>query len=99
MEVRSCNLSNWLYRKFAGGHRQIERPSPCREALRPHARRAGANRDFAQVFRVYPDDKYKKASYRNIAEVIAAEAGNDGVVEFHPTSCIQHADRQRRHAP
>ena len=38
--------------------------------------------DFAQVFRVYPDDKYKKASYRNIAEVIAAEAGNDGVVEF-----------------
>lgn len=38
--------------------------------------------DFAQVFRVYPEDKYKKASYRNIAEVIAAEAGNDGVAEF-----------------
>jgi serine/threonine-protein kinase HipA len=31
--------------------------------------------DFAQVFRVFPEDKYKKASYRNIAEVIAAEAG------------------------
>jgi serine/threonine-protein kinase HipA len=38
--------------------------------------------DFAQVFRVYPEDKYKRASYRNIAEVIAAEAGNDGVAEF-----------------
>jgi serine/threonine-protein kinase HipA len=38
--------------------------------------------DFAQVFSVYPEDKYKRASYRNIAEVIAAEAGNDGVAEF-----------------
>ena len=38
--------------------------------------------DFAQVFRVWPEEKYKKASYRNIAEVIAAEAGNDGVAEF-----------------
>jgi hypothetical protein len=38
--------------------------------------------DFAQVFRVFREDKYKKASYRNIAEVIAAEAGNDGVAEF-----------------
>jgi serine/threonine-protein kinase HipA len=38
--------------------------------------------DFAQVFGVYPDDKYKKASYRNIAEVIAAEVGNDGIAEY-----------------
>ena len=38
--------------------------------------------DFAQVFGVYPDDKYKKASYRNIADVIAAEAGNEGTAEF-----------------
>jgi serine/threonine-protein kinase HipA len=38
--------------------------------------------DFAQIFRVYPENKYKKASYRNIAEVIAAEAGNEGVAEF-----------------
>jgi serine/threonine-protein kinase HipA len=38
--------------------------------------------DFAQIFRVWPEDKYKKASYRNIAEVIAAEAGHDGVAEF-----------------
>jgi serine/threonine-protein kinase HipA len=38
--------------------------------------------DFAQVFSVYPEDKYKRASYRNIAEVIAAETGNDGIAEF-----------------
>ena len=38
--------------------------------------------DFAQVFGVYPDDKYEKASYRNIAEVIAAEAGNEAIAEF-----------------
>jgi serine/threonine-protein kinase HipA len=38
--------------------------------------------DFAQIFGVYPGDKYKKASYRNIVEVIAAEAGTDGVAEF-----------------
>jgi serine/threonine-protein kinase HipA len=38
--------------------------------------------DFAQVFGIYPEDKYKKASYRNIAAVIAAEGGNDDVAEF-----------------
>jgi len=38
--------------------------------------------DFAQVFRVYPDDKYKGASYRNIAAVLAAEGGNEDVAEF-----------------
>jgi serine/threonine-protein kinase HipA len=38
--------------------------------------------DFAQVFRLYPEEKYGKASYRNIAEVIAAETGNRGVAEF-----------------
>lgn len=38
--------------------------------------------DFAQVFGVYPDDKYKKASYRNIARVIGAEATDDDVAEF-----------------
>lgn len=38
--------------------------------------------DFAQVFRVYPDDKYAKASYRNIAEVIWAETGEAGIAEF-----------------
>ena len=38
--------------------------------------------DFAQVFSVYPADKYRKASYRNIAEVLWAETGADGIAEF-----------------
>jgi serine/threonine-protein kinase HipA len=38
--------------------------------------------DFAQIFRLWPEEKYKRASYRNIAEVIAAETGNPGVTEF-----------------
>lgn len=38
--------------------------------------------DFAQVFGVYPDEKYKRASYRNIAEVIWSEAGEQGISEF-----------------
>jgi serine/threonine-protein kinase HipA len=38
--------------------------------------------DFAQVFGVYPEDKYKRATYRNIAEVIWAETGQDGIGEF-----------------
>lgn len=38
--------------------------------------------DFAQVFGVYPEDKYKRASYRNIASVLAAEGGEDDVAEF-----------------
>ena len=38
--------------------------------------------DFAQVFGVYPERKYERASYRNIAEVIWAETGEAGIVEF-----------------
>jgi len=38
--------------------------------------------DFAQVFGIFPDDKYKNASYRNIAEVITGEVGEAGAVEF-----------------
>ena len=38
--------------------------------------------DFAQVFGVYPDEKYKRASYKNIAEVIWAETGEAGISEF-----------------
>ena len=34
------------------------------------------------MFGLWPDEKYGKASYRNIAEVIAAETGNPGVAEF-----------------
>lgn len=38
--------------------------------------------DFAQVFGVYPHSKYKKASHRNIAEVLAAETGEADIAEF-----------------
>ena len=38
--------------------------------------------DFAQVFNLYPADKYGKASYGNIAEVLWAETGEAGAVEF-----------------
>jgi serine/threonine-protein kinase HipA len=38
--------------------------------------------DFAQVFSVYPEAKYKKANYANIAAVIAAEAGAAATSEF-----------------
>lgn len=38
--------------------------------------------DFAQVFAVYPESKYKKASYSSIARVLWAEAGERSVSEF-----------------
>lgn len=38
--------------------------------------------DFAQVFRVYPESKYKKANYRNIATVIGAEGSDADIAEF-----------------
>jgi serine/threonine-protein kinase HipA len=38
--------------------------------------------DFAQVFGVYPEDKYRKASYMNIASVIATEGGDQDIAEF-----------------
>jgi len=38
--------------------------------------------DFAQVFGVFPDDKYKRASYANIARVLGTEAGTASAAEF-----------------
>lgn len=38
--------------------------------------------DFAQIFGVYPDDKYKMATMRRIAEVIGAEGDHDDIREF-----------------
>jgi serine/threonine-protein kinase HipA len=38
--------------------------------------------DFAQIFDVYPQDKYKKASMVNIAGVIAAESDDADIREF-----------------
>ena len=38
--------------------------------------------DFAQVFGLYAQDKYKKASNRNIAAVVAAESHQADIAEF-----------------
>jgi serine/threonine-protein kinase HipA len=38
--------------------------------------------DFAQVFGVYPENKYRKASYGNIARVLWLEAGEEAVAEY-----------------
>lgn len=38
--------------------------------------------DFAQVFDVYPDDKYKKANMRSIARVLAAESDDEDIAEL-----------------
>lgn len=38
--------------------------------------------DFAQVFGIFPDDKYKRASYANVARVIGTEVGDAGAAEF-----------------
>lgn len=38
--------------------------------------------DFAQVFGIYPRDKYHKGSYKNIAEVLWQETGATGITEF-----------------
>ncbi len=38
--------------------------------------------DFAQVFGIYPEEKYQRASARNIAAVIAAEGSETDIAEF-----------------
>ena len=38
--------------------------------------------DFAQVFRVYPENKYKRASYGSIARVLWLEPGEEAIVEY-----------------
>lgn len=38
--------------------------------------------DFAQVFGLFPEKKYQAASYRNIAQVIWSEVGEEGIAEF-----------------
>lgn len=38
--------------------------------------------DFAQVFGMWPDDKYKQRSFANIAAVLWAEAGEESTFEF-----------------
>ncbi|MCG8562860.1 MAG: HipA domain-containing protein [Hyphomicrobiales bacterium] len=38
--------------------------------------------DFAQIFGVFPEGKYGKASYRNVATVLGIETGEDGISDF-----------------
>ncbi|ACG78796.1 conserved hypothetical protein [Phenylobacterium zucineum HLK1] len=38
--------------------------------------------DFAQVFGVFPEAKYQRASYRNIGQVLWRETGEPGYAEF-----------------
>ena len=38
--------------------------------------------DFAQVFGIWPDEKYRRHSYANIAAVLRAETGEAGAYEF-----------------
>jgi serine/threonine-protein kinase HipA len=38
--------------------------------------------DFAQVFGVIPDEKYRRASYRGVAAVLGVESGDADVAEF-----------------
>ncbi len=48
--------------------------------------RAGGKRvhmeDFAQIFRVYPSDKYRAANYEQIGEVIWREIGEVGLADY-----------------
>ncbi|HWD29245.1 MAG TPA: type II toxin-antitoxin system HipA family toxin [Rhizomicrobium sp.] len=66
--------------------RAMERLDSQAFAIRRFDRAANGGKihieDFAQVFGVYPDDKYKNASYRSIAEVLWIETGEAGIVEF-----------------
>ncbi|MCZ7620161.1 MAG: HipA domain-containing protein [Myxococcota bacterium] len=48
---------------------------------RPGGRRVHME-DFAQVFGMFPDLKYEKRSYANIAGVLWAETGEEGTYEF-----------------
>lgn len=38
--------------------------------------------DFAQIFGLYPEEKYRRGNYRNIATVIWEESGEIGIREF-----------------
>jgi len=64
----------------------VSRVSGQALAVRRFDRRADGGRvhmeDFAQVFGLYPDDKYKGRHYAHIAAVLAAEAGEAAVHEF-----------------
>ena len=72
--------------QISGLPRRIEAVGDCAYVIKRFDRAHGGEQihieDFAQVFGVYPERKYKRASYRNIAEVLWAETGETGIVEF-----------------
>lgn len=49
---------------------------------RPQADERVHTEDFAQVFGVYPENKYKNASYASIARVLWLEGGEEAVTEY-----------------
>ncbi len=62
--------------KLAGRALAIERFDRGPDGRRIHME------DFAQVFGLWPDEKYKHRSYANIAAVLWAEAGDESTFEF-----------------
>ena len=72
--------------KIAGLPDGIGRLEGAAYAIRRFDRTADGARihmeDFAQVFGVYPDDRYRRASYRAIARVLWLETGEAGITEF-----------------
>ena len=72
--------------EIAGLPEDVNRVSGQALAVRRFDRLADGNRvhmeDFAQVFGIYPDNKYEGRNYANIAAVLAAEAGEAAVHEF-----------------
>lgn len=64
------------FQQITGDSFAIRRFDRTADGRRIHAE------DFAQVFALYADDKYKKRSYANIAEVLWVEAGEKSVAEF-----------------
>jgi serine/threonine-protein kinase HipA len=72
--------------EIAGLPEDVNRAGGHALAIRRFDRQTDGRRlhmeDFAQVFGIYPDDKYKGRNYANIAAVLAAEAGEAAVHEF-----------------
>lgn len=62
--------------RMAGNALAVKRFDRTEDGRRIHVE------DFAQVFGLYPERKYERASYRNIAEVLWAEVGEEGITEF-----------------
>lgn len=71
-----ANLPAGLYEKSGGRGFAVERFDRTGDGGKVHIE------DFAQVFGVYPEDKYKKARMRNIADVVATEGRQADIVEL-----------------